>query len=82
VQVLDHVLVEALPQNLPEQIEVSLNTLGQLESQVFVRDLVPANGVTVLGDPNHLVLKIQRTRATAAVVTPAAAAPAKGKGKK
>lgn len=83
VQVLDQVLVEALPQNLPEQIEVSLNTLGQIDSQVFVRDLVPANGVTVLGDPNHLVLKIQRTRATAAVVTPAAAAaPAKGKGKK
>lgn len=80
VQVLDQVRIRALPEYLPEHIEISLNTLTGLESQIFVRDLVAPQGVTVIGDMNHLVVKIQRTRASASAA-PVQAAPAKGKKK-
>lgn len=82
VQVLDQVRIRALPEYLPEKIEISLATLTGLDSQIFVRDLVPPPGVTVIGDMNHLVVKIQRTRASASAA-PVQAAAAKGaKGKK
>jgi len=54
--------VEALPLDIPTQIEVDISKLRELEATIHVRDLnVPAN-VTVLSDPDVAVVKIASPR--------------------
>ena len=54
---VDHIEVESLPQNIPTQIEVSLEPLGEIDAAIHVRDLNLPPGVTVLTDENELVTK-------------------------
>ena len=50
--------VEALPLDIPTHVEVEISTLNELEAAIHVRDLqVPAN-VTVLNDPDVVVVKV------------------------
>jgi large subunit ribosomal protein L25 len=54
--------VEALPLDLPSRIEVDITPLVELEQSLHVRDLpIPAN-VTVLTDPEVMVVKISSPR--------------------
>lgn len=67
---LDRVEVESLPQDLPEHFVVDVSKLEEFGDAIFVRDLaVPAN-VTVLSDPDELLV------VATAPVTEAEAAPA------
>ncbi len=79
VQVLDRVLIEALPADFPDQVVVDLAPLTTLESQIHVRDVVPPSGVKLIGDQAHLVVQVQRTRASTSAAAAAAPAPAKKK---
>jgi large subunit ribosomal protein L25 len=54
---IDRIEVEALPQNLPTQLEVSLDPLEELDAAIHVRDLRAPAGVTVLTDGDELVTK-------------------------
>jgi large subunit ribosomal protein L25 len=59
VTTLESLHVEALPLDLPASIEVDLTPLAELESAIHVRDLtLPAN-ITVLNDPDLMVVKVQ-----------------------
>ena len=59
---LESLHVEALPLNLPSRIEVDITPLVELEQSLHVRDLpIPAN-VTVLTDPDVMVVKISTPR--------------------
>lgn len=62
VQLLDHVEVEALPQNLPEHLEVSVSGLTELEQHVLLSEVSPPPGVRVITDPESIVASIQRPR--------------------
>lgn len=64
--------VEALPGDLPHSIEVDISSLVDLDQALHVRDLKVAAALTVLDDPDEIVVKIQPPR----VEAPAAAAPA------
>jgi large subunit ribosomal protein L25 len=55
---LDALHIEALPLDIPASIEVDISGLTELESGVFVRDLIVPGNVTVLTDEDILVLKI------------------------
>lgn len=58
LQPLSEVEVEALPTDLPENIEVNVEPLAAIDEQITVKDLkVPAE-VTVLTDPEQVVVKI------------------------
>ena len=62
VTALESLHVEALPLNLPPRIEVDITPLAELEQSLHVRDLpIPAN-VTVLTDPEVMVVKISAPR--------------------
>ncbi|HEY6874792.1 MAG TPA: 50S ribosomal protein L25 [Candidatus Dormibacteraeota bacterium] len=50
--------VECLPTSIPEQFEVDLTPLAEIDSGVRVAELDVPNGVTVLADPDELVVKI------------------------
>ncbi len=59
---LESLQVEALPLDLPSRIEVDISVLVELEQSLHVRDLpIPAN-VTVLTDPDVMVVKISSPR--------------------
>jgi large subunit ribosomal protein L25 len=54
--------IEALPLDLPGHIEVDISVMANLEDAIHVRDLtVPAN-LTVLNDPDVVVVKVASPR--------------------
>jgi large subunit ribosomal protein L25 len=50
--------VECLPGDIPEAIEVDISGLEEIDASIFVRDLAVPSGVTVLTDPDELIVKI------------------------
>lgn len=58
LQPLAEVEVEALPTELPENIEVNVSNLAALDEQILVRDIKVPAGVEVLTDPEQVVVKI------------------------
>jgi large subunit ribosomal protein L25 len=54
--------VESLPDKLPPQIEVDLSSLEELEQAVFVRDITLDPEVTVITDPDQMVVKVSEAR--------------------
>ncbi len=58
IKVIHEIEVEAEPQNLPHEIEVSLTTLATLEDQILVKNIkLPAHVVTTL-DPEDVVVTV------------------------
>lgn len=58
LQQLSEVEVEALPTDLPEKIEVDVSPLAAVDEQITVAELKIPTGVTLLSDPNQVVVKI------------------------
>jgi large subunit ribosomal protein L25 len=63
---LNQLEVEALPNDLPERIEVDLSHLVKIGDAIHVRDLSVAESVTVLRDPDIMVAVATATREEAA----------------
>jgi len=63
----DSVQVEALPADLPEALEVSIEGLEELDTQVTVADLVAPSGVRILSDPDTTLARVTRPRIAAEV---------------
>jgi large subunit ribosomal protein L25 len=80
---MERIEVESLPQDLPEHFIVDVSTLVEFGDGIHVRDLdVPAN-VTVLADPDELIVVAaapvsEAEEAPAAAAAAAAAVPATG----
>ncbi len=55
---LAEIEVEALPTDLPENIEVNAEGLESIDAQITVGDLKVPSGVTVLTDPSQVLAKI------------------------
>lgn len=58
LQTLSEVEVEALPQDLPEHIEVNVEALAAIDEQITVDNLKAPKGVAILTDPSQVVAKI------------------------
>jgi large subunit ribosomal protein L25 len=54
--------VECLPSDIPAAFEVDMNPLEEIESEFRVADLNVPKGVTVLLDPEELIVKIVHKR--------------------
>ncbi len=73
---LDHLKVRALPADLPQQIEVDLSPLVDLDAAIHVSDIVvDTEKVHILNDPDEMVAKVAPARveeevAPTAVETP------------
>lgn len=60
---LDHVQVEALPRDLPDELKVDATRLAELHDKITVADLqIPAN-VTVLTETDHPIATVVETKA-------------------
>jgi large subunit ribosomal protein L25 len=62
VHALETVQVEALPLDLPSRIEVDITPLAHLEDTLHVSDLDLPEGVTLLTDPEVVVVKVASPR--------------------
>lgn len=58
LQTLDQVEVEALPTELPEKIEVSVENLNEVDDHITVEDLKTSEGTTILTDPTQTIFRI------------------------
>ena len=54
--------VEALPADLPRNIEVDLTVLEEINQAIHVRDIVVGEAVEVLTDPDRLVVKVMESK--------------------
>lgn len=62
LQPLHALRVECLPTDIPAAFEVDLTPLEEIESELRVSELSVPKGVTVLDDPEELVVKIVHKR--------------------
>ncbi len=58
LQTLSEVEIEALPEELPENIEISVENLAAIDEQITVENLKAPDGVTILTEPEQVVAKI------------------------
>lgn len=63
--VIATVLVEALPGNLPQHLDVDISGLDSLDKAITVADLAASSGYKVLNDPEQVLISLSQTRATA-----------------
>lgn len=67
---IDSVHVEALPDALPHNIEVDLSELAETDQAIFVKDIVLAKDITLLSDPEQMVVKVSEARREVEEVAP------------
>ncbi len=67
------VRVKALPDQLPQSIEYSIESLVDFEGSIRVSDLVIPEGVTLLTDGDEVIAKVQAPRVEEAPIAVAAA---------
>ena len=61
--VLNSVLIEALPAELPQHIEVDVSGLDELDKHIAVSDLPTSRTYKVLNDPEQLLISLTQVRA-------------------
>jgi large subunit ribosomal protein L25 len=66
--------IEALPDDLPHNIEVDISSLAVPEDAMHVKDLKIGDKITVLTDPDQMIIKVSEVRKVAEEVPAAAAA--------
>lgn len=57
-QPVSEIEVEALPTDLPENIEVNVESLAQVDEQITIEELKAPAGVTIMNEPSQVVFKI------------------------
>jgi large subunit ribosomal protein L25 len=62
LQPIHRLRVECLPTDIPEAFEVDLTPLEEIESELRVSEIAVPKGVTVLDEPDELVVKIVHRR--------------------
>lgn len=58
IQPMNEIEVEALPTELPEDITVDISSLKQIDDAITVSQLIIPEGVTLLADPEAVVVKL------------------------
>jgi large subunit ribosomal protein L25 len=62
LHLMDTLHVEALPDALPHNLEVDLSVLEETDQAIHVKDVAIDDGVTLLSDPELMVVKVTETR--------------------
>ncbi len=57
-QELNTLSIECLPANIPDSIEVDVTSLAEADQAIRVRDIIPGEGITILNDPEVMLVRI------------------------
>jgi large subunit ribosomal protein L25 len=63
IRQLDHVVIEALPKDLIDSLEVDATGLVEIGDKVFVSDIKVPAGVTILTEAEHPIATVEETKA-------------------
>lgn len=55
---LSSLVIECLPGEIPAQLEVDVSALTEAEQAIRVRDITLDKDITLLSDPDHMIVKI------------------------
>jgi len=58
LHLIDFLPIEALPADLPHSLEVDVSSLEELDSTIHVKDIHLGDGITLLSDPEQMVVKV------------------------
>lgn len=76
VQQLHEVEVEALPADMPENLEVDVSSLAEVDAAIYVKDIKVDDKLTLKSDPEAIVVAIEPLAAEEVVEKPVEEAPA------
>ncbi len=62
LKTLDHVTVEALPRDLPDELTIDGARLAEIGDRVTVADLGVPDGVTIKDDPEQMIAVVEEPR--------------------
>lgn len=62
LKTLDHVTVEALPKDLPDELIIEGSRLAEIGDRVTVADLGIPDGVTIKDDPEQMIAVVEEPR--------------------
>jgi large subunit ribosomal protein L25 len=68
LHLIDSLDIEALPDDLPHSLEVDVSHLEELDHAVHVKDIPLGRGITLLSDPEQMVVKVAEARKEEEVV--------------
>lgn len=63
LQLVNQIEVEALPDDLPQAIDIDISELAHVDDTIYLRDLEVSPQVTLHGDLDEPIVKIAQTRA-------------------
>jgi large subunit ribosomal protein L25 len=63
IRQLDHVVIEALPKDLIDSLEVDATKLIEIGDKIFVSDIVVPHGVTILTEAEHPIAGVEESKA-------------------
>ena len=58
MQELSNLTIECLPGEIPSRVELDLSSLTEVEQEIQVKDIRLGEGITILDNPEHTVVKI------------------------
>ena len=68
LHLIDSLHIEALPDNLPHSLEVDVSGLEELDHTIHIKDIHLGDGITLLSDPEQMVVKVAEARKEEVVV--------------
>lgn len=74
LHLLDALEVECLPQELPEALELDISGMDSLDAGLHARDIILPKGVSLMTDPDEVLVKMMPPRMVQEEEAPAAAA--------
>ncbi|MEI6776198.1 MAG: 50S ribosomal protein L25 [Chloroflexales bacterium] len=66
--VLNSLMVEALPNDLPQHIDIDISGLDALDKSIHVRDLTAQVSYKILADPGQVLISLSQLRASEDIV--------------
>lgn len=63
IRQLDHVVIEALPKDLIDSLEVDGTKLAAIGDKIHVSDIVAPSGVTILTEAEHTIATVEESKA-------------------
>jgi len=62
VKALDELEIEALPKDLPHEIQIDISSLTAFDQTIYVKDIVVPKGIKVLSELDNPVLSVSAPR--------------------
>jgi len=67
---IDSLHIEALPDDLPRSFEVDVSNIEELDQAIYVKDIPLGHGITLLSDPEQMVVKVIEARKEEVIEVP------------